>query len=172
MRMSNPTAKSTLISITLAPLDHPRDGPSRSGTFPWTKIAIGPPIDDGFYYDFDCPHPFTPDDLPKIEARMREIVAGIHAFVMSTHSSDESKTYWGERGKIQSRVDRGFGNAHRDPLHPWDLSRIFAAAAMWKPRGRFKHFKLTKIAGPIGEGRKAGTACNGFTARPGRRRKN
>jgi threonyl-tRNA synthetase len=44
--------------------------------FPGTKITIGPPIDDGFYYDFESPHPFTPDDLPKIEARMKEIVDG------------------------------------------------------------------------------------------------
>ena len=60
--------------------------------FPGTKITIGPPIEDGFYYDFDSPHPFTPDDLPKIEARMKEIVAGNYPFVMSTHASDDAKT--------------------------------------------------------------------------------
>src|ERR1700741_1699343 len=42
--------------------------------FPGTKIAIGPPIEDGFYYDMDPPQPFTPEDLPRIEARMRELV--------------------------------------------------------------------------------------------------
>jgi threonyl-tRNA synthetase len=62
--------------------------------FPNTKITLGPPIEDGFYYDFESPHPFTPDDLPKIEARMNEIVNGNHAFVMSTHSAEESKAYW------------------------------------------------------------------------------
>ena len=41
--------------------------------FPQAKLAIGPPIDDGFYYDFDIGRPFTPDDLVKIEARMREL---------------------------------------------------------------------------------------------------
>src|SRR5215472_1466436 len=41
--------------------------------FPQAKLAIGPPIDDGFYYDFDIGRPFTPDDLGKIEARMREL---------------------------------------------------------------------------------------------------
>ncbi len=40
---------------------------------PGTKLGIGPPIKDGFYYDFDRPSPFTPDDLEKIEQRMREI---------------------------------------------------------------------------------------------------
>jgi threonyl-tRNA synthetase len=43
--------------------------------FPEAKYAIGPPIEDGFYYDFDVPEPFTPEDLERIEARMREIVA-------------------------------------------------------------------------------------------------
>ena len=41
--------------------------------FPEGKIAIGPPIEDGFYYDFDLPRPLTPDDLAAIEERMRAI---------------------------------------------------------------------------------------------------
>jgi threonyl-tRNA synthetase len=43
--------------------------------FPEAKFGIGPATQDGFYYDFDLPRPLTPDDLPVIEARMREIVA-------------------------------------------------------------------------------------------------
>ncbi len=42
--------------------------------YPGTQVTIGPAIDDGFYYDFARAEPFTPDDLPKIEAKMREIV--------------------------------------------------------------------------------------------------
>src|SRR2546428_701625 len=41
--------------------------------FPEAKLAIGPPIDDGFYYDIDLGRPFSPEDLEKIEARMREL---------------------------------------------------------------------------------------------------
>ena len=41
--------------------------------FPDAKLAIGPPIDDGFYYDFDIGRPFNPEDLERIEARMREL---------------------------------------------------------------------------------------------------
>src|SRR5512146_2720507 len=67
--------------------------------FPGTKITIGPPVEDGFYYDFDSPHRFTPVDLEKIEARMREIVKGNHKFVMSTHSSDEAREFWSKRGE-------------------------------------------------------------------------
>ncbi len=43
--------------------------------FPDGQIAIGPPISDGFYYDFDLPRSLTPDDLVEIEGRMREIIA-------------------------------------------------------------------------------------------------
>jgi threonyl-tRNA synthetase len=43
--------------------------------FPGTQVTIGPAIEDGFYYDFARDTPFTPDDLPKIEAKMREIIA-------------------------------------------------------------------------------------------------
>src|ERR1700748_1515404 len=42
--------------------------------FPGTQVTIGPAIEDGFYYDFARDTPFTPEDLPKIEAKMHEIV--------------------------------------------------------------------------------------------------
>ncbi|MGO8880310.1 MAG: threonine--tRNA ligase, partial [Desulfomonilaceae bacterium] len=42
--------------------------------FPDVKVTIGPAIADGFYYDFDSPRPFTPEDLEKIEVRMKEII--------------------------------------------------------------------------------------------------
>jgi threonyl-tRNA synthetase len=42
--------------------------------FPQAKLGIGPPVENGFYYDFDVPAPFTPEDLKAIEARMRQIV--------------------------------------------------------------------------------------------------
>ena len=43
--------------------------------FPGTQVTIGPAIDDGFYYDFARNEPFTPEDFPAIEAKMRDIVA-------------------------------------------------------------------------------------------------
>ena len=42
--------------------------------FPETKLGIGPPIRDGFYYDFDPKNPFTPSDLDKLESAMRKII--------------------------------------------------------------------------------------------------
>jgi threonyl-tRNA synthetase len=49
--------------------------------WPGARYAIGPPIEDGFYYDFDIGRPFLPEDLDAIEARMREIIAENQPFV-------------------------------------------------------------------------------------------
>ncbi len=59
--------------------------------FPEAKIAIGPPIEDGFYYDFDLPRPITQDDLEKIEARMKEIIKGKHDFVRREVTPEEAR---------------------------------------------------------------------------------
>ncbi len=48
--------------------------------FPGVKVAIGPAIEDGFYYDFEYTRPFTPDDLPALEAQMAELVKADHPF--------------------------------------------------------------------------------------------
>jgi threonyl-tRNA synthetase len=59
--------------------------------FPEGKVAIGPPIEDGFYYDFDLPRALTPEDLESIEKRMRGIIqAGVN-FEKQVISADEAK---------------------------------------------------------------------------------
>jgi threonyl-tRNA synthetase len=71
--------------------------------FPDVKVAGGPPVDGGFYYDFSRAEPFTPDDLEKIEARMREIVAEDQAFEYSESTRDEARALFeklGERYKL------------------------------------------------------------------------
>ncbi len=65
--------------------------------FPGTKITIGPAIENGFYYDFDSAHNFTPEDLSRIESRMLEIAKGNHAFIRSEHSKDDSRKFWEAR---------------------------------------------------------------------------
>jgi threonyl-tRNA synthetase len=59
--------------------------------FPDAKIAIGPAIEDGFYYDFDLPRALTPEDLEKIEAHMQEIIQGGYAFKKEVVSADEAR---------------------------------------------------------------------------------
>ncbi|XSG76401.1 threonine--tRNA ligase [Herpetosiphon llansteffanensis] len=59
--------------------------------FPEGKIAIGPPVENGFYYDFDLPRPLTPDDLKDIEAKMRKIIKAKHRFAYREVSADEAR---------------------------------------------------------------------------------
>ncbi|HNT54105.1 MAG TPA: threonine--tRNA ligase [Anaerolineaceae bacterium] len=59
--------------------------------FPSAKIAIGPAIEDGFYYDFDLPRTLTPEDLVEIEKRMKQIIRGKHSFVRRTLTADEAR---------------------------------------------------------------------------------
>ena len=54
--------------------------------FPDAKLAIGPPISDGFYYDFDLPRSLTPEDLEQIDAGMKRILRGDHQFARSVIS--------------------------------------------------------------------------------------
>ncbi len=63
------------------------------------KVAIGPATADGFYYDFDRPEPFTPDDLERIEARMGEIIASGLPFERQVVSSDEARRIFTESGQ-------------------------------------------------------------------------
>jgi threonyl-tRNA synthetase len=55
------------------------------------KFAIGPPVENGFYYDFDLPRNLTPEDLKAVEKRMRQIIAGKHEFTKKVISADEAK---------------------------------------------------------------------------------
>ena len=59
--------------------------------FPGAKIAIGPAIEDGFYYDFDLPRTLTPEDLTEIEARMKELIREAQAFVRQEVTAEQAK---------------------------------------------------------------------------------
>ena len=59
--------------------------------FPDAKFGIGPTIEDGFYYDFDLPRALSPEDLPVIEAKMKEIIKANSAFVKSMVSKEEAR---------------------------------------------------------------------------------
>lgn len=59
--------------------------------FPGAKLGFGPAIEDGFYYDFELPRPVVPEDLPVIEARMKEIISGNQPFVHDEISIQEAR---------------------------------------------------------------------------------
>ncbi len=65
--------------------------------FPDTKLGIGPAIKDGFYYDFDSEHKFTPDDLEKIEAEMQKIIKEDIPYVRQELSRAEAIAFFKER---------------------------------------------------------------------------
>ena len=68
--------------------------------FPGVKLAIGPATQDGFYYDFDCERTFSPDDLAKIEARMRQVIAQDLPFIREECSKEDAVVLFKERGEI------------------------------------------------------------------------
>ena len=72
--------------------------------YPETKLAIGPPIEDGFYYDLDLPVKLTDEDLPKIEAEMAKIIKEDHPYRQSFLSKADATDFFrqhGERYKLE-----------------------------------------------------------------------
>ena len=65
--------------------------------FPEGKLAFGPPIENGFYYDFDLSRPLSIDDLAEIEKRMKEIIKGRYPFVHKDLSVEEAKELFAEQ---------------------------------------------------------------------------
>ncbi len=67
--------------------------------WPGTQVTIGPVIENGFYYDFARNEPFTPDDLPKIEKKMREIIARNRPFTKEVWSRDKARDVFASKGE-------------------------------------------------------------------------
>jgi threonyl-tRNA synthetase len=65
--------------------------------FPEAKIAIGPPIEDGFYYDFALPRPATDEDMQWVETRMKAIIRGNHTFSVREVSANEAKALFSDQ---------------------------------------------------------------------------
>ncbi len=87
--------------------------------FPDGKITIGPPVENGFYYDFDLPRNLTPEDLEQIEKRMRQIVAGKHEFKKTVISAEEAKKIFADQPyKIEliEGLEKGGFDEYGNPL--------------------------------------------------------
>lgn len=122
--------------------------------YPETQVTIGPAIENGFYYDFAREHPFTPEDLERIEARMREIVARNETITREVWDRDEAARFFREQGEaykaeiiedipageaITLYRQGGFIDLCRGPHLP-STGRLGTA------------FKLTKVAGAYWRG--------------------
>jgi threonyl-tRNA synthetase len=119
--------------------------------FPEAKIGFGPPIEDGFYYDFEVPRPFTPEDLEAIEKRMGEVVKAGYPFVREEVSRAEAlQRFKDDPLKLERIADLGpdevisvytdgpFVDLCRGPHVP--------------QTGAIKHFKLLHAAGAYWRG--------------------
>jgi len=87
--------------------------------FPEAKYTIGPPIENGFYYDFDLPRNLTPEDLELIEKRMRQIVQGKHEFKKKVISADEAREVFKDQPyKIEliEGLEKGGFDEYGNPL--------------------------------------------------------
>ncbi|MBD3848172.1 threonine--tRNA ligase [Bosea sp. SSUT16] len=67
--------------------------------FPGTQVTIGPVIENGFFYDFARNEPFTPEDFPAIEKKMREIIARDKPFTKEVWSRDKAKDFFANKGE-------------------------------------------------------------------------
>ena len=123
--------------------------------FPGTQVTIGPPIENGFYYDFHRNQPFTPDDFAAIEAKMREIIARNAPFERKVVSREEAIGLFeakGERFKVELIRDL-----------PEDVEISLYSQGDWVDLCRGPHmpgtggvgdaFKLMKVAGAYWRGK-------------------
>jgi len=87
--------------------------------FPEAKYTIGPPVEDGFYYDFELPRSLTPDDLQVIEKRMRTIIAQNHDFQRQVVSADEARKIFEDQPyklELIDGLEKGGFDEYGNPL--------------------------------------------------------
>ena len=122
--------------------------------YPGTQVTIGPVIENGFYYDFARDEPFTPDELPVIEAKMREIIARDRPFTCEVVDRDKAKKLFAEKGET-------FKLELIDAIPAGEDLKLYAQGD-WLDLCRGPHmtsvgkvgkgFKLSKIAGAYWRG--------------------
>ena len=87
--------------------------------YPETKYTIGPPVENGFYYDFELPEQITNEDLEKIEKRMRQIIAGHHEFKKEVISADEARVVFKDQPyklELIEGLEKGGLDEYGNPL--------------------------------------------------------
>ncbi len=119
--------------------------------FPSAKIAIGPAIDSGFYYDFDVDKPITPEDIPAIEAKCREIIHAKVPFVRTEADSQDARAYFDARGEMY-KVELLGDIAGRPSMYANGEWRDLCRGPHVPDTGYVKAIKLTSIAGAYWRG--------------------
>jgi threonyl-tRNA synthetase len=133
---------------------------------PEAKLGIGPPVTDGFYYDFDVAQPFTPDDLTKLESAMKKIIKSGQRFSRRRYGSlDEAREELADEPYKLELIDLKGGGAEADgevmevdssgELTAYDNLHAHTGAVVWSDLCRGPHvpttryipaFKLTRTA--------------------------
>lgn len=122
--------------------------------YPGTQVTIGPVIENGFFYDFAKDTPFTPEDLPKIEKKMREIIARNDKFTKQIWTREEAKRVFKEKGedyKIEL-IDAIPGDEDLKIYYQGDWFDLCRGPHMASTGQIGTAFKLMKVAGAYWRG--------------------
>lgn len=128
------------------------------------KLAIGPPIENEFYYDMAVPRPITPDDFPEIERHMKAMIKAKVPFQQETWSYDEARTWFAERDqkfKLElidgifdrevSATDEGVAEEGISIYHNGDFTDLCKGPHV-ETTGECRHFKLLRVSGAYWRG--------------------
>ena len=118
---------------------------------PGAGIGFGPAIDDGFYYDFDVPEPFTPDQIEAIEARMQEVVRADHPFERRVVTRDEARELFADDPLKLERLEE-FGDDEVITVYQDGPFLDLCRGPHVPGTGRLRHFKLLSVAGAYWRG--------------------
>ncbi|GGA82567.1 threonine--tRNA ligase [Brucella endophytica] len=122
--------------------------------WPGTQVTIGPVIENGFYYDFAKNEPFTPDDLPVIEKKMREIIARNKPFTKEVWSREKAKQVFADKGESYKveLVDAIPEGQDLKIYHQGDWFDLCRGPHMASTGQIGNSFKLMKVAGAYWRG--------------------
>ncbi len=122
--------------------------------YPEAKLAIGPSIENGFYYDFDVETPFTPEDLEKIEAEMKKIIKEDLPLEHFEMSPEEAIAYYKNLGEIYKveLVEEHAGKGENISFYKQGEFTELCAGPHVASTGRIKAFKLTSCTGAYWRG--------------------
>lgn len=120
--------------------------------YPDAKLGIGPAIENGFYYDFDLEHRFTPQDLEKIEAKMREIIAGDYKFQQEIISKQQARELFQQLGEIYKLEILDEIPDEKVSIYRHNDFVDLCAGPHLNSTSEIKYFKLLSIAGAYWRG--------------------
>lgn len=122
--------------------------------YPGAKLGIGPPIENGFYYDFDLPQPIGEEDLPKIEAKMHEIAARNLEIVRIETSREEARQIIEQIGQVPYKLELldAIPEGETISFYRQDDFIDLCRGPHVQNTGEIKHFKLLSIAGAYWRG--------------------